>query len=212
LQPVSFKPAPYSPVLTRKTQHLQVQATNKPAPDEQIMSLLRSDGTFERGFRLLMGTYKERLYWHIRRMVVVHEDADDVLQNTFVKIYRGVLQFEEKSKLYTWLYRIATNEAISFLQSRNRRMANSLDDGEGMLAARLRADAWFDGDTVQQQLQEAIARLPDKQRTVFNLRYYNEMPYEEMSRVLDTSVGALKASFHHAAKKIETHFREADHF
>jgi len=189
-----------------------VQKTNKPASDEQILNLLRADGTFERGFRLLMSTYKERLYWHIRRMVAVHEDADDVLQNTFVKIYRGVLQFEEKSKLYTWLYRIATNEAISFLQSRNRHSSSSLDNGDGVLAGRLRADSWFDGDAVQRQLQEAIARLPDKQRAVFNLRYYDEMPYEEMSRVLDTSVGALKASFHHAAKKIETHFREADQY
>jgi RNA polymerase sigma factor (sigma-70 family) len=188
-----------------------VPVTNKPASDEQILNLMRSDNTFERGFRLLMGTYKERLYWHIRRMVLVHEDADDVLQNTFVKVYRGVLQFEEKSKLYTWLYRIATNEAITFLQNRNRRHATGLDDSENGLANRLRADAWFDGDAAQRQLLEAIARLPDKQRLVFNLRYYDEMPYEEMSRVLGTSVGALKASFHHAAKKIETHFREADH-
>ncbi|MFN0013816.1 MAG: RNA polymerase sigma factor [Saprospiraceae bacterium] len=186
--------------------------TNKPASDEQILNLLRSDTTFERGFRLLMGTYKERLYWHIRRMVLVHEDADDVLQNTFVKIYRGILLFEEKSKLYTWLYRIATNEAISYLQSRNRRQSSTLDTSDGPLAGRLRADSWFDGDAVQIQLQEAIAQLPDKQRTVFNLRYYDEMPYEEMSRVLDTSVGALKASFHHAAKKIETYFRETDTF
>jgi RNA polymerase sigma-70 factor (ECF subfamily) len=191
---------------------LQVLPTNKPASDEQILQLLRSDGTFDRGFRMLMSAYKERLYWHIRRMVLVHEDADDVLQNTFVKIYRGVLLFEGKSKLYTWLYRIATNEAITFLQNRKRHHSTGIDDGDNPLAARLRADSWFDGDAVQQQLQEAITQLPDKQRTVFNLRYYDEMPYEEMSRVLDTSVGALKASFHHAAKKIETYFREADHF
>lgn len=172
---------------------------------------MRSDDTFERGFRLLMGTYQERLYWHIRRMVLVHEDADDVLQNTLVKVYRGVLQFEGKSKLYTWLYRIATNEALTFLQNRHRHTGAHLDDGENSLANRLRADPWFDGDALQQGLQTAIAQLPDKQRAVFNLRYYDEMPYEEMSRVLDTSVGALKASFHHAAKKIETYFREHDH-
>ena len=157
-----------------------------------------------------MGAYKERLYWHIRRMVLVHEDADDVLQNTFIKIYRGILQFEGKSKLYTWLYRIATNESISFLQSRARRSSQSIDDSEGALANRLRADSWFDGDALQQQLREAAAQLPEKQRVVFNLRYYEEMPYEEMSEMLNTSVGALKASFHHAVKKIETHFREAD--
>jgi RNA polymerase sigma-70 factor (ECF subfamily) len=110
------------------------------------------------------------------------------------------------------LYRIATNEAITFLQNRKRHYSTGIDEGDNPLTARLRADSWFDGDAVQQQLQEAITQLPDKQRTVFNLRYYDEMPYEEMSRVLDTSVGALKASFHHAAKKIETYFREADHF
>ncbi len=159
-----------------------------------------------------MGTYKERLYWHIRRMVLVHEDADDVLQNTFIKIYRGVLQFEGKSKLYTWLYRIATNEAITFLQSRSRHSTQTIDQEDGAsLTQRLRADTWFDGDALQLQLQEATAQLPEKQRVVFSLRYYDEMPYEEMARVLDTSVGALKASFHHAVKKIETYFREADH-
>ncbi|MBK8924002.1 MAG: RNA polymerase sigma factor [Saprospirales bacterium] len=158
-----------------------------------------------------MSVYKERLYWHIRRMVLVHEDADDVLQNTFIKIYRGILQFEGKSKLYTWLYRIATNEAITFLQNRSRHGTNSIDDASGLLSSRLRADEWFDGDVLQRQLQGAIAQLPEKQRVVFNLRYYEEMPYEEMSNVLDTSVGALKASFHHAVKKIETYFRQADH-
>lgn len=188
-----------------------MSGTNKPASDDQILDLLRSDRTFERGFRLLMGAYKERLYWHIRRMVLVHEDADDVLQNTFIKIYRGILQFEGKSKLYTWMYRIATNEAITFLQSRSRHGTHSIDSSDGILAERLRADEWFDGDALQLRLQEATAQLPEKQRVVFNLRYYEEMPYEEMSGVLDTSVGALKASFHHAVKKIESFFREADH-
>ena len=191
---------------------MQATATNQPpATDDQILSLLRSEQTFERGFRLLMSSYKERLYWHIRRMVLVHEDADDVLQNTFIKVYRGILQFEGKSKLYTWLYRIATNESITYLQSRSRRSTNSIDAGENALSNRLRADEWFDGDALQQQLQDAISRLPEKQRVVFNLRYFEEMPYEEMSAILDTSTGALKASFHHAAKKIESYFRQADH-
>lgn len=183
---------------------------NKPVTDDQILEFLRTEKHFERGFRLLMNAYKERLYWHIRRLVLTHEDADDVLQNTFIKIYRGILQFEGKSKLYTWMYRIATNEAITFLQSRARQSASSLDDPSALLAARLRADEWFDGDALQRQLQEAMAQLPEKQRLVFNLRYYDEMPYEEMSTLLDTSVGALKASFHHAAKKIESFFREND--
>ena len=183
----------------------------KPLSDEQLLDLMRRDATFERGFRLLMQQYRERLYWHIRRLVLTHDDTDDVLQNTFIKIYKGIAGFEGKSKLYTWLYRIATNEALTHLQSQGRRQTTSLDatDDEGHSPAnRLRADAWFDGDALQLQLQEAIASLPDKQRQVFNLRYYDEMPYEAMSTLLDTSVGALKASFHHAAKKIEAHFRQ----
>lgn len=173
------------------------------------MEMLRSEHSFERGFRHLMAQYRERLYWHIRRIVGVHEDADDVLQNTFIKVYRGVLQFEGKSKLYTWLYRIATNEAISHLQSKVRHASDSLDDSETTLGNRLRADEWFDGDEIQLKLQKAIALLPEKQRIVFNLRYYEEMPYEKMSTILATSTGALKASFHHAVKKVEAAFRES---
>jgi RNA polymerase sigma-70 factor (ECF subfamily) len=183
---------------------------SKPVSDEQIMELLRSEHSFERGFRLLMAQYRERLYWHVRRMVQVHDDADDVLQNTFIKVYRGIGQFEGKSKLYTWLYRIATNEAITHMQSSARHASSSIDDANTLLAQRLQADEWFDGDEVQTKLQLAIAQLPDKQKQVFNLRYYEEMPYEEMSQLLNTSVGALKASFHHAVKKIESAFSEAD--
>jgi RNA polymerase sigma-70 factor, ECF subfamily len=181
---------------------------NKTVTDEQILALLRSETTFEQGFRLLMTQYRERLYWHIRRLVLNHDDTDDVLQNTFIKIYRGILNFEGKSQLYTWLYRIATNEAITFLNSRNRNSTDSIDDTAIYLNNRLQADSWFDGDAVQVQLQNAIAQLPEKQRIVFNLRYYEEMPYEEMSTILDTSVGALKASFHHAVKKVEALFTE----
>ncbi len=187
---------------------MQSAAANKTVSDEQFLEWLRSDQYFERGFRLLMVQYRERLYWHIRRMVLHHEDADDVLQNTFIKIYKGIAQFEGKSKLYTWLYRIATNEAITHLQSRRRQASESLDDTTALLSQRMQADSWFDGDEVQQRLSVAIAQLPEKQRVVFNLRYFEEMPYEEMSGILDTSVGALKASFHHAAKKIEAFFQE----
>lgn len=172
------------------------------------MDMLRSENSFERGFRHLMTQYKERLYWHIRRIVLVHEDADDVLQNTFIKVYKGILQFEGKSKLYTWLYRIATNEAITHLQSKARHASDSLDDSDTALGNRLKADEWLDGDEIQIKLQKAIALLPEKQRIVFNLRYYDEMPYEEMSTILTTSIGALKASFHHAVKKVEAAFRE----
>ena len=183
---------------------------NQSVTDEQILELLRSERTYERGFRLLMRQYRERLYWQIRRLVLHHADADDVLQNTFIKIYRGILQFEGKSKLYTWLYRIATNEALTHLQNKQRNQSQSLDDEATFLTNRLRADEWFDGDAVQEKLQVGVAQLPEKQRIVFNLRYFQEMPYEEMSALLGTSVGALKASFHHAVKKIEAHFRDEE--
>ncbi len=176
--------------------------------DEKILELLGAAHTYERGFRMLMAEYKERLYWHVRRIVLVHSDADDVLQNTFIKVYKGIAQFEGKSKLYTWLYRIATNEAISFLQSKQRQASASLDDSANLISMRLTADVWFEADDIQLKLQKAIAQLPEKQKLVFNLRYYDEMPYEEMANLLDTSVGALKASYHHAAKKIEAAFKE----
>jgi RNA polymerase sigma-70 factor, ECF subfamily len=192
-------PATLAQTATRNTSTVQ---------DEEILTLLRSERTYERGFRALMGKYRERLYWHIRRIVLTHEDADDVLQNTFIKIYRGILQFEGKSQLYTWLYRIATNEAVTHLQSRAKHRSASLDDVGPHYPSQLRADDWFDGNDVQRRLQNAIAQLPEKQRIVFNLRYYEEMPYDEMAAILDTSVGALKASFHHAVKKIETVFKE----
>lgn len=203
---ILIKPRSDITVLFPNSQPLQLTAYQKPATDEQILALMRSEQTFERGFRLLMTQYRERLYWHIRRMVQVHDDADDVLQNTFIKVYRGISQFEGKSKLYTWLYRIATNEALTHLQTQARHVSSSLEDGENPVFNRLRADDWFDGDEIQAQLQKAIAQLPDKQKQVFNLRYFEEMPYEEMSQLLETSVGALKASFHHATKKIEAVF------
>ena len=196
-------------MLSKLKSYQVLNATATPYSDEQILALLGSEPTYERGFCLLMKQYKERLYWHIRRIVLVHQDADDVLQNTFIKINKGIHRFEGNSKLYTWLYRIATNEAISHLKSSTRKATTSLDEGADWLAGKLRADPWFDGDALQQKLQEAIAQLPDKQKIVFNLRYYQEMPYEEISELLGTSVGALKASFHHAAKKIETAIQNA---
>ncbi len=175
----------------------------KEITDEHIITLLRTPAQYERGFSLLMQRYQEQLYWHIRRMVTEHEDANDVVQNTFVKVFRGFHTFEEKSKLYTWLYRIATNEALTFLQKQKQKKTSSIDDNESGIVHQIQADSFFDGDKTQLLLKNAIAELPDKQRLVFNMRYYEEMPYEEMSKILDTSVGALKASFHHAVKKIE---------
>lgn len=178
--------------------------------DEDILSLLEQPASLERGFRLLVEKYRERLYWHVRRMVVEHEDANDVLQNCFLKAYRGLGKFRGRSKLYTWLYRIATNEAITHLNRRQRKQTSAIDSEELNLANRLRADAYFDGDEVQIRLRQALATLPDKQRAVFHLRYYEEMPYKEMARVLDTSAGALKASYHHAVKKIERYFKNIE--
>lgn len=157
-----------------------------------------------------MEKYQERLYRHVRRMVTDHEDAHDVLQNTFIKVYRNIGAFKGNSKLYTWLYRIATNESLSFLEKRKRRTAFSLDEEDAGLANRLEADPYFDGDEAQIRLQEALHSLPDKQRIVFNLRYFDEMSYQDISDSLGTSVGALKASYHHAVKKIEHYILNED--
>jgi RNA polymerase sigma-70 factor (ECF subfamily) len=182
---------------------------NSEIVDERILSLLREGGSHaERGFRLLMEQYQERLYWQVRRMVYDHDDANDVLQNCLIKVYRSSHTFEGKSKLYTWLYRIATNEAITFLNKKKQTRSTPLDAGESPLANRLRADDHFDGDGAQLKLMSAIETLPEKQRLVFNLRYFDEMSYADMSEMLGTSEGALKASFHHAAKKIENFLRD----
>lgn len=171
--------------------------------DKEILDKFRSADTKEHGFNLLVNKYQERLYWHIRRMVVDHDDANDVLQNAFIKIWRGMENFREESQLYTWLYRIASNESITFLNSKKKKMAISMDGVSHYLSEKLSTGSNFSGDEIQMKLQKAILELPDKQREVFNLRYYDEMPYEEMAKVLETSVGALKASYHHAAKKVE---------
>jgi RNA polymerase sigma-70 factor (ECF subfamily) len=169
--------------------------------DKDIFQLLRTDAN--RGFRLLVESYSTRLYWHIRRLVILHEDADDALQNTFINAWKNIGEFRNDSALYTWLYAIATNEALTLINKRKRNAAVSIDDIGNYLANSAEGSTWFDGDEAQVILQNAILQLPEKQRIVFNLRYYDEMPYEEMSKVLKTSEGALKASYHHAVKKIE---------
>jgi len=170
-------------------------------PDDNIPEILKSDR--EKGFRLLVEKYSSRLYWHIRRLVILHEDADDALQNTFINVWRSLGNFRNDSSLYTWLYSIATNEALSLINRRKKHAALSLDDLESHFAHSAEGSSWFDGDAAEVKLQNAILRLPEKQRIVFNLRYYDELTYEEMSKILNTSVGALKASYHHAVKKIE---------
>jgi len=171
--------------------------------DRALLQQFKEPQTKERAFTELMKKYQERLYWHIRRLVVEHEDANDVLQNMFIKVWNGLENFREDSQLYTWLYRIATNECLSFLEQQKKRSAVSFEDIQDGLSEQVKASENFDANKLEWKLQLAIQQLPDKQRVVFTLRYYDEMPYEEMSRVLDTSEGALKASYHHAAKKIE---------
>ncbi|HNP53942.1 MAG TPA: sigma-70 family RNA polymerase sigma factor [Ferruginibacter sp.] len=171
--------------------------------DKELLALFRNESTREQAFTRLMKKYQEKLYWHIRRLVVEHEDANDVLQNMFIKVWKNLENFREDSQLYTWLYRIATNESLTFLEQQKKRSTTSLSDDESSMEYKLKADRDFDEKKLEWKLQLAIQRLPEKQRAVFNLRYFEEMPYEEMSRVLETSEGALKASYHHAVKKIE---------
>jgi RNA polymerase sigma-70 factor, ECF subfamily len=171
--------------------------------DKELLQLFRTPDTKEQGFTLLIKKYQERLYWHIRRMVIDHEDTNDILQNMFIKVWNSLDNFREDSQVYTWLYRIATNESLTFLEQQKRKSAISLSDVETGLSNKLTADRNFDANKLEWKLQQAILSLPEKQRIVFNLRYYDEMPYEQMSKVLETSEGALKASYHHAAKKIE---------
>lgn len=174
------------------------------AEDKDLLVQFQRSESKERAFTAIIKKYQEKLYWHVRRLVVDHDDANDVLQNVFIKVWNGLSNFREDSQLYTWLYRIATNESLSFLEQQKRRGSISLDqeDGEG-LSHQVKADSHFDANKLEWKLQLAIQKLPEKQRLVFNLRYFDEMPYHEMSKILDTSEGALKASYHHAAKKIE---------
>jgi RNA polymerase sigma factor (sigma-70 family) len=173
--------------------------------DQELLELFKDPATKVQAFTAIIKKYQEKLYWHIRRMVITHDDADDVLQNMFIKVWKGLENFREDSQLYTWLYRIATNESLTFLAKEKKRNSVSLSDDENGLSNKLKSDTHFDANKLEWKLQLAIQSLPEKQRVVFNLRYYDEMPYGEMSHVLETSEGALKASYHHAAKKIENY-------
>ena len=171
--------------------------------DKELLYRFKESDTKEAAFTAIIKKYQEKLYWHIRRMIVDHDDTNDVLQNMFIKVWKSLENFREDSQLYTWLYRIATNESLTFLGQQKKRNSVSLSDVENGLSNKLKSDSHFDANKLEWKLQLGIQKLPEKQRLVFNLRYYDEMPYEEMSRVLETSEGALKASYHHAVKKIE---------
>ncbi|MEI6554380.1 MAG: sigma-70 family RNA polymerase sigma factor [Paludibacter sp.] len=176
--------------------------------EEELLKQFSNPGKRTAAFSMLVRTYQERLYWHIRKMVLSHEDSNDVLQNTFMKAWNGLDGFRGESQFSTWLYRIATNETLTFLANKRMRNANSLDDVEDSLLLNLRADSYFNGTEIQIRLQEAIQTLPEKQRLVFNMKYFDDITYDEMGKILGTSVGALKASYHHAVKKIEKFFEE----
>jgi RNA polymerase sigma-70 factor (ECF subfamily) len=173
--------------------------------EHKILSLLSTTNGYERGFLLLVKTYQERLYWHIRGMVGQHDDADEVMQKTFIKVFKGIEGFQRNSKLYTWLYRIATNESLSFLAKKQKNRLEAIDDSENSKVHSLNADAYVDNSLADKLLGEAIGLLPDKQKQVFLLRYYDELSYQDISEICGTSVGALKASYHHAAQKIENY-------
>ncbi|SFZ92527.1 RNA polymerase sigma-70 factor, ECF subfamily [Flaviramulus basaltis] len=171
----------------------------------QLLEQLKSETHKNEAFKALLKLYKERLYWHIRNIVKSHDDADDVLQNTFIKIFKNIHNFKGDSKLFSWMYRIATNEAITFINNRAKQLQVSNDDVHQLAINNLASDVYFEGDAIQLKLQQAIATLPEKQQLVFNMKYFENIKYSDMSDILGTSEGALKASYHLAVKKIESY-------
>jgi RNA polymerase sigma-70 factor (ECF subfamily) len=176
--------------------------------EEKLLNQLKSSTHKEQAFRALITLYKERLYWHIRNIVKSHDDADDVLQNTFIKVFKNINNFKGDSKLYSWLYRIATNESITFINKNAKRLQISSEEAQQLAINNLTSDTYFEGEAIQLKLQEAIATLPDKQQLVFNMKYFQDLKYKEISNILETSEGALKASYHIAVKKIESYLTQ----
>ncbi len=170
--------------------------------DAEIIAMMKEERSQEKGLRKLMDTYQSRLYWHIRRMIVDHDLAQDVLQDTFIKVYQNFHQFKQDSQLYTWLYRIATNEALQQL-NRMKKMQKSDEDPDYHLMNLVADNVSAGGDEIQILLQKAIHTLPEKQKLVFMMRYYDDLPYEEISQIVDMSVGTLKTNYHYAKQKIE---------
>tara|TARA_R100000406_G_scaffold81127_1_gene62724 strand:- start:3516 stop:4067 length:552 start_codon:yes stop_codon:yes gene_type:complete len=177
--------------------------------EQSLVTALKSQDLREKAFRELITTYKERLYWHIRKIVLNHDDADDVLQNTFIKVFRNIDKFQGESKLYTWMYRIATNESITFINKKAKKLQVTSEEVQQAALSNLKEDVYFEGNEIQLKLQRAITSLPQKQQLVFNMKYFDDITYEELSTILDTSVGGLKSSYHIAVKKITT-FLEND--
>jgi len=178
--------------------------------EEELVQQFNQPNRRGGAFSVIVRTYQERLYWHIRKMVLSHDDANDVLQNTFMKAWNGLDGFRGESQVSTWLYRIATNETLTFLTNKRMRNQNSVDDVDEVLLQNLKADNYFNGTEIQMKLQKAILTLPEKQRLVFNMKYFDDVTYDQMESILGTSVGALKASYHFAVKKIEKFFSDED--
>lgn len=176
--------------------------------DKELLDRFKVEATRNEAFNLIVKKYQKKVYWHIRRIVIDHDDANDVVQNVFIKVWKHLDNFHEDSKLFTWLYRISTNESITFINQKKGKFFVPLGDVEYKLERTLEDDPYFNGNEIQLKLQKAILLLPEKQRIVFNMKYYDEMKYEQMSEILETSVGALKASFHHAVKKIEDYLKQ----
>lgn len=177
--------------------------------DLEIINLVANQ-QIEQAFKLLVNTYHQKVYWQVRRMVLIHEDADDVTQNIFIKIFQNLSTFRNESKLSSWIFRIAYNEAINFIQKRAKENHYSSEDYTKEIVDHLEEDQYYSGDEIDLKLQKAIAQLPEKQRVIFMMKYYDELKYEEISGILETSVGALKASYHHAVKKIEQFIKQTD--
>jgi RNA polymerase sigma-70 factor (ECF subfamily) len=171
--------------------------------DKDLLEKLRNIETRNYGFNLLVREYQERIYWHIRKMVLDHDEANDLVQEVFIKVWKNLDKFREDAKLYTWIYKIATNECLTFLAKKKRRFFLPIGDVENELSSKIDTNANISGDEIQLKLQKALLKLPNKQRIVFNMKYYDDMKYEEIAEITETSVGALKASYHHAVKKIE---------
>lgn len=176
--------------------------------EDTLVQDLKAKNTQAKAFEMLVSTYKERLYWQIRGIVLNHDDTDDVLQNTFIKIFKNIDGFKGESQLFSWMYRIATNEALSFIKQRAKTQGITDADYQEKLVSNLQADVYFEGDEIQLKLQQAIATLPEKQKLVFNMKYFQELKYEEISEILETSVGGLKASYHLAVKKVEQYLKK----
>jgi len=171
--------------------------------ESELVEKLKSDTNIDSAFKELVSLYKERLYWHIRHIVKSHDDADDVLQNTFIKVYKNIGNFKGESKLFSWMYRIATNEAITFINKNAKRLQITNEETQTIAINNLAADVYFEGEAIQFKLQKAIATLPQKQQLVFNMKYFEDLKFKDMSDILETSEGALKASYHIAVKKIQ---------